>query len=175
MTRKLTPQEHLENIIIQQNKDQLVNQYTALLWNEGTAGFERPAYIVDYGEYANEEDLPIFQAITSALLLIFAPLMIFVWVLLNWGVVNLIGCRNNKSTICVFKNEEGKWALVGLGFIMNVIVTGAFGVISSTNGGTLGFWGISLLLNLIGLAWVILAESVNALVSLAHLKTLEQS
>lgn len=173
--RKLTPQEHLENIIIQQNKDQLVNQYTALLWNEGTAGFECPAYIVDYGEYANEEDRPIFQAITSALLLTFAPLMILVWLLLDLGVVNLIGCRNNKSTICLFKNEEGKWGLVGLGFIMNVIVTGAFGVISSANGGTLGFWGISLLLNLIGLVWVILAESVNALVSLAHLKTLEQS
>jgi hypothetical protein len=173
--RKLTPQEHLENIIIQQNKDQPVNQYTALLWNEGKAGFERPGYIVDYGEYMNREDLPVFQAITSALLLIFAPLMIFVWVLLDWGVVNFIGCRNNKSTICVFKNEDGMWAVVGLGFIMNVIVTGAFGVISSANGGTLGFWGISLLLNLIGLAWVILAESVNALVSLAHLKTLEQS
>lgn len=31
MTRKLTPQEHLENIIIQQNENRPVNQYTALL------------------------------------------------------------------------------------------------------------------------------------------------
>ena len=172
--RKLTPQEHLENIIIQQNKDQPVNQYTALLWNEGTAGFERPAYIVDYGEYNSEEELSTFQGIMCISLLIFAPLMILVWLLLDLVVVNFIGCRNNKSIIRIFQ-DEGSWGAIGLGFIEHFIVTGGVTWVSSMSGGTSGFLGIFMLLNLIGLAWVILAESVNALVSLAHLKTLEQS
>ena len=172
--RKLTPQEHLENIIIQQNKDQPVNQYTALLWNEGKVGFERPGYIVDYGEYNSEEELSTFQGIMCISLLIFAPLMILVWLLLDLIVVNFIGCRNNKSIIRIFQ-DEGSWGVIGLGFIAHFIVTGGVTWVSFMSGGTPGFLGIFMLLNLTGLAWVILAESVNALVSLAHLKTLEQS
>lgn len=172
--RKLTAQEHLENIIIQQNKDQSVNQYTALLWNEGKTGFERPHYIMDYGEYNSEEELSTVQGIMCISLLIFAPLMILVWLLLDLGVVNFIGCRNNKSIIRVFQ-DQGSWALIGLGFIAHFILTGGVTLVSSVSGGTSGFWGIFMLLNLIGLAWVILAESVNVLVSLAYLKTLEQS
>lgn len=170
--RKLTPQEHLENIIIQKNKDQPVNQYTALLWNEGKAGFERPDYIMDYGEYNSEEELSTFQGIMSISLLIFAPLMILVWLLLDLGVVNFIGCRNNKSIIRIFQ-DEGSWGVIGVGFIAHFIVTGGVTWVSSMSGGTPGFLGIFMLLNLIGLAWVILAESVNALVLLAYLKTLE--
>ena len=177
MTRKLTPQEHLENIIIQQNSSRPVNQYTALLWNEGTAGFARPNEIVDYGEFESfEKDATLVQVLVVFLLLLAAPLSIIAWIFFDWITTNLVGCRNNKSAIRAYRDNdkliESIGVAVGATLIPHPILVLVIFGITSIFGGSLTFWGIFLTLNLIGLAVVAILAVIDAWMSVKYIATL---
>ena len=179
MTRKLTPQEHLENIIIQQNSSRPVNQYTELLWNEGTAGFARPNKIVDYGELESfEKDATLVQVLVLLSLILVAPLSIIAWIFFDWIATNLVGCRNNKSAIRAYRDDEPLADAIGVAIGATLIphpilILVIFGI-TSLFGGSLTFWGIFLALNLIGLAVVAILAVIDAWMSVKYLATLNQ-
>lgn len=178
MPRKLTPQQYLENIIIQQNKNQTLNQYTALLPHEGKVGFERPDEIMEYGERRSYEDNEsAFHAVVISVMCVFTPLVLPLWILLDWVTVNLTGCRNNKSTIYSY-NGDGDWAaamlFTGIGCVVNPLMILMITSVNHTTGGNLSFWGIFLPLHAIGLAWATISQGISTLVALHHFKTLKQ-
>lgn len=126
MTRKLTPQEHLENIIIQQNKDQPVNQYTALLHNPGAKRWERPKEVTTYGGGGNYSFNELFA------LALIAPVLYFFWFP---GVAMLgyvTGYFNSDSKVCLMIDDEmdcnwlANQALALFGLFANFVTFGLF-------------------------------------------------
>lgn len=156
MTRKLTPQEHLENVIIQQNEGRPVNQYTALLRNPGVARRERPESMIHYGgdgDYSGEEMLVL--AFT-------APVLYFFW----FPVVALLGYvtgyLNEDSKVCrlIDKELESNWLnnqLFSLAFsIGHVLVFGIFvGVFTGHP------FMCMLVPNIAGGIWIIASEFIS--------------
>lgn len=133
MTRKLTPQEHLENIIIQQNSSRPVNQYTALLHNPGAKRWERPEEMTTYGGNGNYSFNEIFAVV------LIAPVLYFFWFPVVAMLGYVTGYFNNDSKVCRMIDDEMEcnwlvnqaFALFGLtanfavfGLLIGVLVTG---------------------------------------------------
>ena len=173
MTRKLTPQEHLENIIIQQNEGRPVNQYTALLYNPGIKKFERRDGVIEFG---SSDDCNSISAIGFLLMFLVAPLVVPIWLIVSWAIGSLIGYRNNASptrTVYYECFEEDLEVLVGtifLGILVHLFVLGfLLGLILGNS-----FLNTNMLIaNLIGASFAVIAETANVRASLKYLATMD--
>jgi hypothetical protein len=156
MTRKLTPQEHLENVIIQQNEGRPVNQYTALLRNPGAKRWERPKSMIHYGgdgDYSGEEML---------VLAFIAPVLYFFWLPVVALLGYMTGYLNKDSKVCRLtdKGLGSDWAnnqMFSLAFLLgHLLIFGVF--VGLATGHPL----ISMLVpNLMGGIWIIASEFIS--------------
>lgn len=169
MTRKLTPQEHLENVIIQQNEGHPVNQYTALLRNPGIKKFERRDGVIEFG---SSDDCNSISAFGFLLMFLVAPLVVPIWIIVSWAIGSLIGYRNNASpTRAVYYEcfDEDLEVLVGtifLGILVHLFVLGFLLGNSFLNTNML-------IANLIGASFAVIAETANVRASLKYLDTMD--
>lgn len=155
MTRKLAPQEHLENVIIQQNEGRPVNQYTALLHNPGTKRWERPESMTEYGgdgKYSQTEQLALS---------FIAPIPYFFWspVVLLLGYVT--GYLNMNSKVCrlIVDTFEYNWFIhQGLPLLTGLVNIIFFGILGLAVGNPLM---CILVPNLVGGIWIIANEFIS--------------
>lgn len=172
MTRKLTPQEHLENIIIQQNENRPVNQYAALLRNPGIKKFERRDEVIEFGSYEDSEPI---SSLGFLLMFLVAPLVVPIWLIASWGIGSFIGYRNNASLTRAVYHEgfdddlEILMGIIFAGILAHLFVMG--GCLSLLLGNN-GFQNM-LIAHLIGASFAIIAEAANVRVSLKYLATMD--
>lgn len=157
MTRKLTPQEHLENVIIQQNENRPVNQYTALLHNPGTKRWERPEEVTTYGGNGNYSFNELFA------LALIAPVLYFFWFPVVAMLGYMTGYFNNDSKVCRMIDDEMEcnWlanqALALFGLFVNFVTFGLFIGVLCTGNPTMCI----LVSNLAGGIWIIASEFIS--------------
>lgn len=172
MTRKLTPQEHLENVIIQQNEGRPVNQYTALLRNPGVKKFERRDEVIEFGSYEDGEPI---SSLGFLLMFLVAPLVVPIWLIASWAIGSFIGYRNNASpTRAVYHEgfDDDPEILTGIIFVGILAHLFVMGVVLSLLLGNNGFQNM-LIAHLIGASFAIIAETANVRASLKYLATMD--